>query len=44
MYKGKRDKSWEEESYFFTDEEIDEERERKYSILIQKIKIKNYLE
>ena len=24
-YKGKRDKSWEEESYFFTNEEIDEE-------------------
>jgi 5'-3' exonuclease len=43
-YKGKRDKSWEEESYFFTDEEIGEERERKYSILKQKIKVKNYLE
>lgn len=43
-YKGKRDKSWEEESYYFTDEEIREEEERKYSILKQKIKVKNYLE
>lgn len=43
LYKGDR-KSWEEESYFFTSEEIDEEKERKYSILNQKIKVKNYLE
>lgn len=44
LYKGDRDKSWEEESYYFTDEEIDEERQRKYSKLKQKIQVKNYLE
>lgn len=44
LYKANRDKSWEKESYYFTDEEITEEEERKYSILKQKIKIKNYLE
>ena len=44
MYKSGRDKSWEEESYYYTDSEIDEERQRKYSILKQKIKVKNYLE
>jgi DNA polymerase I len=44
MYKSGRDKSWEEESYYYTDDEIDEERQRKYSILKQKIKVKNYLE
>jgi len=43
LYKGDR-KSWEEESYFLTSEEINEEKERKYSILNQKIKVKNYLE
>lgn len=43
LYKGNR-KSWEEESYFFTSEEIEDEKERKYSILNQKIKVKNYLE
>lgn len=44
LYKGNRDKSWEEESYYFTDEEIDEEKQRKYSKLKQKIQVKNYLE
>tara|TARA_Y100000389_G_C17467694_1_gene527138 strand:- start:3255 stop:4295 length:1041 start_codon:yes stop_codon:yes gene_type:complete len=44
LYKGDRNKSWDEESYYFTDDEIDEERKRKYSILKQKIKVKNYLE
>jgi 5'-3' exonuclease len=44
LYKSERDKSWEEESYYYTDDEIDEERQRKYSILKQKIKVKNYLE
>jgi DNA polymerase-1 len=44
-YKGTREnKSWEEESYFLTKDEIDEEKARKYSILNQKIKVKNYLE
>lgn len=44
LYKGERDKSWDKESYYFTDEELTEEEERKYSILKQKIKVKNYLE
>jgi len=44
LYKGDRNKSWDEESYYFTDDEIDEERQRKYSTLKQKIKVKNYLE
>jgi DNA polymerase-1 len=45
MYKGNREnKSWDEESYYFTEEEIDEEKARKYSRLKQKIKVKNYLE
>jgi len=44
LYKSGRNKSWDEESYYFTDDEIDEERQNKYSTLKQKIKIKNYLE
>ena len=44
LYKANRDKSWDEESYYFTEDEIDEEKQRKYSILQQKIKVKNYLE
>jgi 5'-3' exonuclease len=45
MYKGNREnKSWDEESYYFTAEELTEEEERKYSTIKQKIKVKNYLE
>lgn len=43
-YKGKRDKSWDEDSYKLDDHEIGEEAKRKYSILQQKVKVKNYLE
>jgi 5'-3' exonuclease len=43
-YKANRNKSWDEYSYLMTDEVIDEESRRKYSILQQKIKVKNYLE
>jgi 5'-3' exonuclease len=45
LYKGDRDKSWDEESYYFhSQEELDDEKARKYSKLKQKIKVKNYLE
>lgn len=43
-YKESRGKSWDEDSYIMTDEIINEEKKRKYSILQQKIKVKNYLE
>tara|TARA_R110000868_G_scaffold17137_6_gene75675 strand:+ start:8854 stop:9897 length:1044 start_codon:yes stop_codon:yes gene_type:complete len=44
LYKANRDKSWDEESYCFTQDEVDEESKRKYSQLKQKINVKNYLE
>ena len=44
QYKGNRKKSWDENAYFSNQQEIDEEARRKYSILVQKIKVKNYLE
>ena len=44
QYKEDRNKSWDSDSYMMTDEIIDEEKKRKYSILQQKIKVKNYLE
>ena len=43
-YKKDRDKSWDEDSYYLSEHEIDYESKRKYSRLIQKIKVKNYLE
>lgn len=43
-YKENRNKSFEIESYYMTDELIDEEKRKKYTILQQKIKVKNYLE
>lgn len=43
-YKSNRNKSFDEESYHLTPEQISEEDRKKYSILQQKIKIKNYLE
>ena len=44
QYKANRDKSWDEDSYIMTEELLDIEKKRKYSILQQKIKVKNYLE
>lgn len=43
-YKENRNKSWDENSYLMDDHAIEEEEKRKYSILQQKIKVKNYLE
>lgn len=43
-YKEKRNKSWDEDSYKLDEHELGEEAKRKYSILQQKIKVKNYLE
>lgn len=43
-YKKDRDKSWDENSYYISEEEIDYEAKKKYSRLTQKIKVKNYLE
>lgn len=43
-YKKDRDKSWDEDSYYLTESEINYESKRKYSRLTQKIKVKNYLE
>ena len=43
-YKENRNKDWDEDSYLLTEEEMDFEAKRKYSILAQKIKVKNYLE
>jgi len=44
LYKANRNKSWDEDSYIWTDDLINEEKKRKHSILQQKIKVKNYLE
>ena len=44
QYKENRNKSWDEDSYKMDDIAIAEEERRKYSILQQKIKVKNYLE
>ncbi len=43
-YKKDRDKSWDEDSYYLSEHELDYESKRKYSRLTQKIKVKNYLE
>ena len=43
-YKGNRDKSWLHSSQHMSDNVIKYEEQRKYSILNQKIKVKNYLE
>lgn len=43
-YKENRNKSWDENSYMMDDYAIAEEEKKKYSILQQKIKVKNYLE
>ena len=43
-YKENRNKSWDEETYYFSLEEIDEIKQEKHNILQQKIKVKNYLE
>jgi 5'-3' exonuclease len=44
-YKQDRNKSWDEDSYILTDELIsEEERKNKYSITLQKLKVRNYLE
>jgi len=43
-YKENRDKSWDEDSYFLSESELDHESKKKYSRLLQKIKVKNYLE
>jgi 5'-3' exonuclease len=43
-YKENRNKSWDENSYMLDDYAIAEEEKKKYSILQQKIKVKNYLE
>jgi 5'-3' exonuclease len=44
LYKANRDKSFDEDSYRMDDMLIEQEKRRKYSILQQKIKVKNYLE
>lgn len=43
-YKGKRDKSWLHSSQHMSDNIVKYEEQKKYSILNQKIKVKNYLE
>lgn len=43
-YKNNRNKSFEIESYLMTPEQIDDAERKKFSILQQKIKVKNYLE
>jgi len=44
-YKENREgKSWDEESYYLTEHELDYEAKKKYSKMLQKIKVKNYLE
>lgn len=44
-YKKDRNKSWDADSYVLTDEMIsEEERKNKYSIGLQKIKVRNYIE
>jgi 5'-3' exonuclease len=44
-YKENREgKSWDEESYYLTERELDYEAKKKYSKMLQKIKVKNYLE
>lgn len=43
-YKEGRNKSWEEESYMLSEEQVEEMKKQKYSILQQKIKVKNYIE
>lgn len=43
-YKEGRNKSWDEDSYKLDEHELDIEQKRRYSILQNKVKIKNYLE
>jgi len=43
-YKENRNKSWDENSYKLDEYELDVEEKRKYSILQNKVKVKNYLE
>lgn len=44
QYKQKRNKSWDEDSSFMTDADIEYEKKSKFSLLQQKIKLKNYFE
>ena len=44
LYKANRDKSWLHHSQYINDDVIKYEERKKYSILNQKIKVKNYLE
>lgn len=43
-YKSNRDKDWSEDAFKMNEAEIDFEAKKKYSSLLQQIKVKNYLE